>query len=153
MVELSEETLMVLHNGCGSNRNFCKKDPFGMIDDNEILMNSNYHGKTTKFSKHKIVWALGPFILLYAMRKTVELCGAMRDDSYKAGNKPDREAEVRGDCILCPLPTPKGEGRESILCPLPTPKGEGRERELRVRGKERLRLMNIRLRCMTAILP
>ena len=65
------------------------------------------------------------------------LYGAMRDDPYKAGKKPDREAEVKGGCILCPLPTPKGEG----------------ERELRVRGEERLRLMIIRLRYMTAILP
>ena len=77
--ELSEETIMVLHSGRGSTKNFAKRIVFHMIDP-EILMNSNCHGRTNKTSKRPNVQAIDPRVLSYAIRKTVELCGVKEDE-------------------------------------------------------------------------
>ena len=69
--ELTEETLMVLHTGRGSTKNFAKRIVFHMIDS-ETMMNSNCHGRTHKTSKRPNVQAIDPRVLSYAIRKTVE---------------------------------------------------------------------------------
>ena len=63
--ELSEETIMVLHSGRGSTKNFAKRIVFQMIDP-EMLMNSNCHGRTNKTSKRPNVQAIDPRVLSYA---------------------------------------------------------------------------------------
>ena len=85
MVESSEETLMVLHNRCGSNRNLVKRIIFSMVDD-DILSLMNCYGKTNTYSKRKNVRAIDPLILAYALRRTVELCRVSGEVSNSASH-------------------------------------------------------------------